>query len=360
MEACLDKIFALSRTECPCMVDNQPSGVNEGQSGIYLDELEGLSLTGFAQGVDCDSGSIWDMMAKARENATIQFKADILATLESSYEPAVPNFSGTMGQKTFAATLPVTNTYAGQKLKFHRKVGGYMRLKRIGLLMNASTNVQVRIYDNDEHYSTPIAQYTIASTANTLVYGAMVTPLELPMWSRNVTDLEYYVVYTVSGFMPKDNKVECVPCSGGAARVPYTNWLKLYGITGSDTSYNSFNTTEYLNGLVLDVDLYCQPQRVICSDEFPIDFNNSGRGMQIAYAIRFKAGQLLLDQILSSPEINRYTMMDREALYGKRNSYRANYEKWVQYISDNHMPMMNADCWRCKPNKVFARGTITA
>lgn len=354
--SCFENIIKLSRTECECFDDDKPVNYNAGQSEVYLDELDGLSLDLISGGANCEEGNIWDMMAKARTNAEIRFKADLMSCIEDNFIPKRPNYSGIIGQISHNASLNISYTKAGYVIKPHTIVGGKLTIKRIGLIMNASTAIQVQVYDNDENKTTPIAQYTINSVANDVAYATLNTPLELPLWSKNVSDTRYYLVYTIAGFQPRNNGPGCIPCSGGTKRVTYQNWLDVNGIMGNGTDYTSFTETSELNGVVIDGVLTCDGSRVICSDEYPIDFN-TGKGMQMAYAVRFAAAESLLEMILASKEINIYTTRDRESLYGKRNHYRKQYEDWITYLCGN-MPIINNDCWACKPSDQFQRGTI--
>jgi hypothetical protein len=356
MSSCLDKVIKLSRTECECFDSNKPADYNEGQSEVYLDELEGLNLKTIGDVANCEEGNIWEIMERARTNATLAFKSDLLSCIEDNFVPTRPVYSGLIGQVTHNATLNITKAKAGYIIKPHRIVGGKLTIRRIGLIMNTSVAIQVQVYDNDQYSNSPIAQYTINSVANDVAYATLATPLSLPLWSQNVTDIRYYLVYSIAGFQPRNNGPGCIPCSGGTRTVQYKDWMTVNGIIGDGTDYPSFTETTELNGIVLDGQLECDGSRVICSDEYPLDFN-TGKAMQMAYAIRFKAGALLIDEILSSPEINRYTMMDREALYGKRNHYRKQYEDWITYLCSN-TPIINNDCWRCKPSDMFRRGTI--
>lgn len=353
---CLNNIIKLSRTECPCFDSDKPETAGDGKSPVYLDEIEGLNLSIIESASDCEQGSLWNLMDRARENAITSFKADLLSCIEGDYIPKRPNYKGIIGQTTFNSSLNITQTMAGVSVVFPKITGGKMIINRIAVMINNTQNLTVRVYNNDENKTTPIAEYIIPATADTTSYGVLTTPLELPMWSNNVHNLEYYFVYERSGFLPKNNKSQCIPCSGGAKVVTWANWLSLRGIKGNDTSFSSFNKQDELMGIALDVELKCEGARVICSDDYPIDFE-TGYGLQMAYAVRFKAAALLIDSILSSPQINRYTMMDREALYGKRASYRSTYDEWIVYLCKN-TPIINNDCWVCKPNRLMQRGTI--
>ncbi len=287
MEDCLTNIIKLSRTECECFEEGQPNDFNEGQSEIYLDELDGLNLKMLGSIADCQTGGIWGMMAWARDEAAKQFKADLLSCIGTNYKPRRPVYTGLIGQTSFTSSLAITQDKAGVRIAFQQIKGGTMKVNRIGLAMNSSAAVTVDVYDNDANQTTPIASYTINSTANTLIYAALGTPLVLPLWSSNVNKLEYYFVYTRSGIQPKDNKSDC-----GCGGVPpgWTNWITIKGIQGSTSEYHSFSSTKYVNGIILDVDFRCQTSELICSDNHPLDFENDGWDMQIGYANRWKAG----------------------------------------------------------------------
>jgi hypothetical protein len=230
-----------------------------------------------------------------------------------------------------------------------------MKLNRIGLALNTSDTVSVSIYNNDENTTTPIATYSINTIANQLVYATLATPLELPLWSRNVSKIEYYIVYDRGTMQPKDCKVDCL-CGGKAA--PWKQWVSANGISGTGTDYSLFNRNEYSNGLVLDIDLRCQASQLICSDERPLDFENEGWDMQIAYAIRWKAAALAFQKFLDSDELNRYTTMDREKTYGMRNHARKMYSEFIEYLCNNKT--IDSGCLRCKQNQNFSMGNIIA
>lgn len=351
--ACLDNIIKLSRTTCECF--SPPVGYNEGQSEIYLDELEGMSLEGLQGTQNCDQGDIWDMMTRARTSATLQAKADLLACIGSNYKNKRSNFSGIIGDTAFNSTLSLSQNMAGVKLSPYQIVGGYMTLTRIGLMFHATGPLTVEVYSNED-FDNPIATYNVTTTANALQYVSLATPLKLPLWSERVSSLEYYVVYSIDGsVLPKNNKENC-GC-GKKSNVTYKSWTTITGIKGnSGTDFDKFTTAKEMHGLVVDATFTCETERLICSDNMPLDFND-GRILQMGYAVRFKAGALLTQLILDSANINRFTLLGREALYGKRNHYNAQYEKWIAYLCEN-TEVENNDCLMCRPNPNFVRGTI--
>ena len=69
--ACFENIIGLSRTPCPCVEDlNADAVVSE--SGLFLDELDGLSINMLNAGVDCGQGTLWEMLARARVGVALR------------------------------------------------------------------------------------------------------------------------------------------------------------------------------------------------------------------------------------------------------------------------------------------------
>lgn len=354
METCLENIIRLSRTECECFDTDKPSDYNEGQSQVYLDELDGLDLKTLKGAEACGPGGIWDMMQNSRENATLMFKADILAGINESFKSKRPAYSGIIGKTAFTNSLNLSANTAGAKISFPRIKNGTIKIKRIGLIFNASVGVTIDVYDNDQNQTTPIASYSINSVADNVEWATLSTPLELNLWSENTSRLEYYFVYNRTGFQPKNNKGDC----GCGGIIPaWRNWINIEGIKGNGTNYQSFSTSAELNGIVLDAELKCNNTSLICSDSSPLDFDGDGIAMHIAYCIRYKAGEMLLEKILASSNINRYVLLDREALWGKRNHYRKQYNDYIQYLV-NTIDVDGSDCLVCRGNKNISVHTI--
>ena len=81
---CYENIIGLSRTECTCYDDDKPADFDTSESGLYLDELEPLDQL---EGLDnCEKGSVWEAMEKARENAVRFFIQDTNSKLLQTYQ----------------------------------------------------------------------------------------------------------------------------------------------------------------------------------------------------------------------------------------------------------------------------------
>ena len=354
---CLINIIGLSETNCACY-PLSPVDYNTSASGIFLDQLEGLDLEMIKAVEDCAEGNLWDRMTKARDNAVRAFKADYLSCVQSNYINRVTNWSGLIGSTTFNASINPLTSNAGIKVTTNQLKGGVIIVKKIGVIVDSNVAVTVNAYSSKDG-GTLVATYVINAIANTLTYATLSAPLELPTFSYDAQNLSYYFLIdlTPANFLPKNNKKDC-GC-GGVSK-PYKSWFDFVGVKGNaipDISLYQQSTSNEINGLVLDVEAKCKSSEIICSEERPLDFNDSGYDMQIAYAIRFKAGEILIEDMLASGNINRFTMLDRERLWGKRNHYRKLYDEWVTYLCASPK-IDNNYCLVCRNDNGLLKRTI--
>ena len=357
---CLSHAIGLSRTNCECFDSDKPLRFNESDSGLYLDELEGLTLNMIDSINDCEAGSLWDIMDKARENAIITFKADLMAASSMDYKPKRQPFSGIIGDAKTKTNLSLTSTKAGTRIYCANIISGVMKLKRIGLLMSGAGTYTINVYN--DYSTTPIATYTnvITTTVNTLTWYTIPTPLELPMNHEYGYNPNYYIIYEMVGsIQPKDVKASCGcnssmykyyfdiknPLFKSYEKERWSEFIMISGVSGNDISIrDEWGTEQYLNGMLLDAEFYCKTTDLICKQNFNYEANSLA--LATAYALRYRAGAYVIDSILSSGQINRFTMMEREQLYGKKNSYTSEYFKRISYISQEMNYNAN-DCLVC-------------
>lgn len=356
---CLDNIIGLSRTACDCF-DPKSFQSDVSTSGRYLDETEGLSLNMMDAGADCEQGSVWDMMDKARSNAILSFKTDMMAKLLTTYKHKRKPWSGLMGGTDFKNTLELSGSYSGVQVYSQNIIGGIMSVKRIGLIFDSAADFTIYVYDNLE--DDVVAQYDVHANANVLTWCNLPASLNLDMNNTGNESPRYWFLYANSTFKPKDVKASC-GCGGGhyayyfntispkfKAFPPYEKyrWSEFIMLTGTSgttlTDRENWGNTQYLQGLILDVDFKCKVQDLLCKDT--LDFDTNENAAVMATAIQFRAGALMIDSILASGTINRYTMTDRERLMGKKNTYTTEYLKRVDFLAQNINLTAN-DCLEC-------------
>lgn len=354
---CLKNIIGLSKTKCECLTDQLPTGSDEipdyniSASGVYLDKLPGFNINIASGSDDCSKGGIWDRMYEARENAIMDYKTNLLSCLGTRYKSRINNFKGQLGLTKVQGNLALTTAFAGQKICPRPIKGGFIYLNKIGILINANANVTLSIYSNKNgstliYSSTPAPAY-----ANVLSWAELSIPLELPMWDDSMSQIHYYVLMHLDGtFQPKNNKNGC-GCN--KTKEPYLNWLDISGANGNSTSnlLSMKITPTQLNGIVLDVDVKCKTSEIICSSQFPLDFENDPNSLSKAYAIRFRAAAILYEDLLGSDLINRFTMMNRDEIVKDITTWNDKFLEWINYECENSQNIHENDCLVCKEGK---------
>lgn len=356
---CLDNIIGLSRTPCDC---NDPKSIDHdvSTSGRYLDETDGLSLSLADAASDCDSGSVWDLMDRSRSNAIQSFKSDMMAKLLTTYKHKRKPWSGLMGGSDFKNTIDINGAYAGLQVYCQNIIGGVMSLKRIGLVFDSAADFTIYVYDNLE--DDIIDSFDVHCDAGKLTWYNLTSPLNLDMNNYGSDSPRYYFLYQKSTFKPKDIKGSC-GCGGGHYSYYYRpdspmfkpfppyekyRWSEFVMLTGtygdSLSDRDNWATVQYLQGLLLDVDFKCKVQDLLCKDT--LDFETNENAAVMATAIQFKAAASLIDSILASGNINRYTMTDRERLMGKKNTYTTEYNNRIEFLAQNINLTAN-DCLSC-------------
>lgn len=358
MSDCFENIISLSQTTCPCFDEGKPEDYNVSTSGVVLDQLEGFNLAVFGSADDCARGNLWERLAKNRLDAIADLKSDLLGCIGQNYKSRYDIFAGQLGDAAFKTVQNLSNNFAGIKIFPAQMRGGIIKLKRFGIIVNASVNVTVDVYklngNPETGDSTLIASYTTPTpvTANTLTWLAISGGLELPMWSYNGR-IDYFVVLRLDGtFQPVDNRRDC-NC-GGIER-PWLTWIDFKGVKGDDaTDLKTFTQTNSINGLVLDVELKCKTAELICSDERPLDFENDPFAKYLAYAVRFKTGAKGYKDVYTTDQINRQSLMNRDEIIAWAKEWDKLYGDCVSYLC-SIINIDRNDCLVCRDTTQFGK-----
>lgn len=353
---CLDNIIGLSRSSCDCRefpIDSETS-----ISGLYLDGLPGITLKAFDSIEDCDEGNVWNILNLSRADGVAAFFTDLpTAMLQTKYDYYQEPFRGVVGNAKFNADKAPTGSLAGQVIYPLPMKAGIMKMKRIGLIFNQAANFNLYIFSSSDP-STPIATYNVNSVQNKLEWFDLPSPLELPMYEDGYEYVEYFIAYDYNGtYKPKNNGlVTGCGCNYyyNRGKVKFANknnnrwrnFLMVAGTAGS-SAQAVFNTTNFIssgNGLIFDMEISCQSKNFIC-DQF--DFENDANSQAMAYAVWYKSGAILIDRILASGNINRYTMSDRDRLLGVRNNYSKEYWNRIAYLVES-LNVSDSGCYICK------------
>jgi hypothetical protein len=357
---CLSHIIGLSRSTCSCFDSSKPLDAVTSDSGLYLDELEGLRLNMVNAINDCEAGGMWDILSKAFDNSKIALKSDLMVMLlENNLKQRREPFTGSIGSAEFKNSLSVASySYAGARIYCANIISGVMKIKRIGLVFDAAGTFSLSVYNN--YSNTPINTYTVTTTAAGLTWVTLPTTLELEMNNEYEDNPQYYILYQSSAAPnPKDIKASCgcsskhyqyyfntsSPVFKSYEKYRWSEYIMLAGTKGNSLSdRKDWSTEQYLNGIMLDAEFNCITSDLICKQN--LNYESNPLALAMAYAIRYRSGAYVIDNILASSQINRFTMMDRETMSGKRNNFLKEYRDRVSWIA-KEMNWKANDCLMC-------------
>jgi len=349
---CLEQIIGLSETTCDCF-DPKPADYDKSNSGLFLDQLPGIDLQIAASPSPCEKGGVWDLMSLARKNAIKEFQTDLFACIASVSKAKRKNYRGTIGEPDWTMIETPGGNYVGWKLTSPNIKDAYIRIKSITTIMDSNATFDIQVYSNIDqelvHTFTGIQSEALKRKKND------VDDLVLPLFDEKCgEELIYYIVYQPTTFSPLDNDIDC---GCGSKDRSYLQFFELDGTYGNDPSTKSGqeNFVEFskAQGLCIQADVFCRLDDAIC--QYTVD-NHDPMFQVMAKAIQFKAGEFMAEYILQSGNINRYTLLSKERLWGKRNHYQTQYNTRIMALCGD-VDLTNSDCFSCE-NQVMQMHTV--
>ena len=271
--SCFDYIIGLYNGDCECY-SGKPLDFDQSESGLYISDL--LEPKFIDSLLNCDQGaSIWELMEIVRELAIRNFIADANALLMKQARLIRIPYRGGIGRATWTKNLSLTaGDYAGARMRCAPVRSGFIKINKIGLIPSVNCSPSLLIYNlNGDLIDTIILNGVANKHTQTAVN------IELPLYDEYLDNQEYFFIYQVGAWQPKNNDVSCTcerfrPLWGGFSqynqhkRHNWAQWLQVGGWT--DSTLPSFNADElgsasnYMYGLTFDVDLGCRINEIFC------------------------------------------------------------------------------------------------
>jgi len=351
--SCYSYVIGLYNGSCDCYA-GKPVDFDVSDSGLYIsDLLEPKFIDGL---LNCDAGaSIWTLMDEVRDLAIRYFIADGNALLLTTNKLKRAPYYGGLGLATYTRdmTIPDLN-YAGVRIISPLIRSGYLKIKKIGLLLNSTEAITLTIYDR---HGTLLHTLNLNSTANVHTVND-IADITLPLYDEYLDYIEYFFVYQVNGFQPKNNSLyACSSCQKNRppwgnfpynSKHPWANWVNAGGFNSialPDFMNSTDSGSDYMNGLTFQIELGCLVNEVFCQDA--LDFSGNTLAQAMAVAIQMKAGALFIDKILNTTNLNRAVMLDREQQQKNKDEWLANYNEMLKYIAEN-IDITANDCFECR------------
>lgn len=368
---CLTYAIGLSRTECDCF--DFPELASRSDSGLYLDELDPLSSVIIDQRSDCEKGNINELMDKARDNAISDFNTELMTELLKTYKLKRPVFRGEIGRRTWDDNLDITGTWAVLRMPVVDVISGEIEITGIGAMFAQTTSFVLQIWNS---LGEKIDEFTIQTTAD--AYRRTSISLTLPLHRDGIQNLEYFFVYPLAGLTPKNNALNCTECdcpftfnlkkpfwTMTAHQKGWWNWSMFQGCTQDDLDFMCLDSCSISNFVMLGLNIQavfrCKIDETICLGDgisTGLDFQGDPDAMLIAKSIQLRAGVNLLRSIMAQPELNRYTLANRDTLIEFMNNFQTKFIEKIEDIAPTIDIHKNNDCLDCRDTVGFEKKTI--
>lgn len=366
---CLETAIGLSRTVCNCFEDTVED-YDVSDSGYYIDETEGMNLEMAGAQADCATGGIWDVLTRARESAINDLKGDLLVQLGTHYKKTIESMAYTIGSQKYTTVYNPGTFYAGVRLVPNQVRNGIITITTIKLLFDTSILVQCSLFNNLS--DTPIETFSVNCTANRPSESAVLN-YELPMFVSGEA-VEYYLVYELPAVArPLQNKIVCSSCTGWNVTCcptacfgnrhnkaeTWNNNLMIGGIKGDtwedldeQTGIGNLN-----NGIILNITMNCDYEDLICQNmDYGLGQLMNATGKTIAKALQYRAAWYTLSSLLTTGNVSRLNMTNREEIVILKSTFKSEYDKRVLWLSQN-MDTSNNGCYYCESN-MFKGGIL--
>ncbi len=380
LQTCLKTLVGLSRSDCSCFDVDRPTDYNTSLSGLYI--ADGVSLKMTKGAADCEEGGVWDILNTSRNMAINEVSQDLLLNISSRYDELYTPYyfkkNGLIGNKNITQAKVSPNQiklFNGLKISYDGIKGGVFTIQGVELaLLNftGSIDVDISLYSSVD-LSTPIDTVTITLTNQKKFYGAdFATPykIDLSEYDYESDTIDYFLMYELptGAAIPQANLKAGCGCGGSSdiQNNPWTQFVDIKGISNTDiasidntVSYSS----SYTMGLRVKAAATCDYLTDICDyanafDELVGIGNQDYRfASAIANIINTKAQAIVLDKIIKSSNVNRYTLFSKEGAYGKRNQLLSSYQKYMEWFIQN-MPLDRNNCLTCHNNRNVSINTI--
>ena len=345
---CLENIIGITKVECPCFTEQISQELKDkmkiSKSGLYLDGLEGGVLLRNVTQIDKCRKFI-EMQFDAIEEAKQYYQKGIITKLFEKYKSNKKNYLGDIGRMNFTGSL---NT--SKRLQFLRIQGvadGNLTLNRVKLIADSDITTTIWLIGMNigDTLGEILSEKSIVISAGQ--FSVVELSAELPLM-KNGKNQEYFIVWERNGANPRDTKLTC-NCPGGNG---YEDFVQVSGGEAEDFStLVSAPSDVFSHGIIAEISLKCGIGNLVCKE-----YNaEEAVALATAHAIRYKAGELLIENILNSGEVNRYTMLSNERLWGKRNHFSAKFDEMINYVADM-VDISSSDCFICRESKMFKTG----
>lgn len=361
MNCIADIIGVTESTDIPHYNDlseEMQAAIAVSNSGLYMDALPG--------GIDLNEIDTQESMEfalqsalNASEEAQKTLKADLLLAINNRFQPAKVKFYGYIGERSVTGVFNTTANFEGHRYRMIEPIAGNVVINQIALCLNGANTFNVYVARcNAKSKAIEAVLHTLPITTVSGQWSNATMPqggITLPMEIYGV-EQEYYIYYDrteAGGLMPKNNNIKCGGCTAATVMKSLNAYMTYHGVSfNSLENLSNMKADQQGHGISIQAVVGCDTETVVCRE---YDKQEAIQQM-MAWAARYKAGELWIEYIFKGAQVNRVNLQNREYLWGKRNHFRKEYEERITAIANN-LTLGETNCYTCKDDKVI-KGTI--
>lgn len=346
---CLQNIIGLIRKDCQCItgeLDNdQIKELTTSKSGLFIDSDLNDAIKLYAMDNKAACKSMYNIFMDSRRAAISKFREEMFAGLYST-NTKVDSYNGELNKRSFVGPLQGKGNYNFIRLHPSRVSDANIIIRSVQIAVNLTDTITLQVLKlkKGEYVPEVIHNQEVDTLANKFVN--VILDVELNIYENNEV-YDYYIVWSSANEHIRAMDTECY--CGCASQDSWKRFVSMQGGHSErlDTMHQA-KTGNFSQGIYVDsVSIHCKLDKFICRE-----FNsNDSVSLVSAWAILYKTGCNIIDAILNSSEISRYTTMNREPLYGKRNHFDKEYANRVQHLLAT-IDTSKSDCFTCKPTKM--------
>lgn len=350
----LQTIIGLTDRDPSCF-DSEPSGYDTSVSGFYLTDSEyGFPfLDSVWAGRAKDDSTIWDTLSRAREQGIREFEMELARQVQMRKKERLNSWYGRVGKNEVGMSLTPQGDFIGIEVCPKKYKGSYWTIEKIGLALDTTaTDIPVKIVKVCDDYVSPdyIAEFTIDSSANTMLENTLGSAIELPLWDEDCDELEYRILLELpSGATPKKSRFKC--CS---KRETWMEFLTPSGISADSYTGNTLESKSDSFGISIIGRLECKGFEWLCNDLDELKGYNVLK--VVARAIQCAASSKICSNILETSNVSEWTLLSREAIGAKKQFLHDSFMSLCEWLADN-LPENATDCFVCKKSN-FKKSSI--
>lgn len=342
---CLQSLVGITPNDCAC-IDTE--GELAPATGLYVDDMEvGVPILPIKSAADCGAGSIVNIIDRARAEAENSLLVDLHVMIRTYNRVRLKKVDDVIGKVKSNVGMAVTEDYVGLKL-FNKGVkGGSFKIRKFKLNIDSPASPLVDrtifIYDSEGNEVD-----TFAVKPNTFIEPDITLQ----------TSKTYSIVFDRSQFNDTvlNNRLTC-SCAGASK-----GWNKYYNINGvkADEISTIIDSKDDIVTLTYGFTLFttsdCEDIESWLCDDMDL-FISQPYYKTIAKVYQLYVIKKVINYILNSNAVNRYTLLDNERLMGRNNKVQKMINDYMHWLANNVDQDYN-NCWLCGNKRNYSKASI--